>query len=95
MGRWHGGYGRLQRGGRAISAITREEIGAEIEKLVRGQDAEQINLALTSGEAIDMLNYNNVSGQLAAIVRNSYATALDDLVEQYGQGALEIIDPWI
>ena len=76
----------------AISAITREEIGAEIE-LVRGQDAEQINLALTSGEAIDMLNYNNVSGQLAAIVRNSYATALDDLVEQYGQGALEIIDP--
>lgn len=76
----------------AISEITREKIGVEIE-LVRGQDAEQINLALTSGEPIDMLNYNNVNGQLAAIVRNNYATALDDLVEKYGQGALEVINP--
>ena len=56
----------------AISEITREKIGVEIE-LVRGQDAEQINLALTSGEPIDLLNYNNVAGQLATIVRNNYA----------------------
>ena len=76
----------------AISEITREKIGVEIE-LVRGQDAEQINLALSSGEAIDLLNYNNVNGQLATIVRNSYATGLDELVEQYGQGALEVINP--
>ena len=76
----------------AVSEITREEIGVEIE-LVRGQDAEQINLALTSGEPIDMLNYNNVSGQLATIVRNNYATPLDDLLEEYGQGAKEVIDP--
>lgn len=76
----------------AISEITREKIGVEIE-LVRGQDADQINLALTSGEAIDLLNYNNVNGQLASIVRNSYATGLDDLVEQYGQGALGVINP--
>ena len=69
----------------AVSEITREKIGAEIE-LVRGQDAEQINLALTSGEHIDLLNYNNVSGQLATIVRNSYALPLDDLLEEYGQG---------
>ena len=68
----------------AISEITREKIGVEIE-LVRGQDAEQINLALTSGEPIDLLNYNNVAGQLATIVRNNYATPLDDLVEKYGQ----------
>lgn len=76
----------------AVSEITRDAIGAEIE-LVRGQDAEQINLALTSGEHIDLLNYNNVSGQLATIVRNNYAMELDELVEQYGQGALEVIDP--
>ncbi len=76
----------------AISEITREKIGVEIE-LVRGQDAEQINLALSSGEAIDLLNYNNVNGQLATIVRNSYAAGLDELVEQYGQGALEVINP--
>lgn len=76
----------------AISAITREKIGVEIE-LVRGQDAEQINLALTSGEEIDLLNYNNVNGQLATMVRNNYATPLDDLVAEYGQGALEVINP--
>ncbi len=76
----------------AISEITREKIGVEIE-LVRGQDAEQINLALTSGESIDLLNYNNVNGQLTSIVRNNYATPLDDLLEQYGQGAKEVIDP--
>ena len=76
----------------AISEITREKIGVEIE-LIRGQDAEQINLALTSGEPIDLLNYNNVNGQLASIVRNNYATGLDDLVEKYGQGALGVINP--
>ena len=76
----------------AINKITREKIGVEIE-LVRGQDAEQINLALTSGEAIDLLNYNNVSGQLATIVRNNYAAPLDELVEKYGQGALGVINP--
>ncbi len=76
----------------AISEITREKIGVEVE-LVRGQDAEQINLALTSGEQIDLLNYNNINGQLAAVVRNSYAMPLDDLLEQYGQGAKGVINP--
>jgi putative aldouronate transport system substrate-binding protein len=76
----------------AISEITREKIGVEVE-LVRGQDAEQINLALTSGEAIDLLNYNNINGQLASVVRNNYALALDDLVQEYGQGALAVINP--
>ncbi len=76
----------------AISEITREKIGVEIE-LVRGKDADQLNLALTTGEEIDLLNYNNISGQLTTVVKNNYATPLDDLVEQYGQGALEVIDP--
>ena len=30
---------------------------------------------------IDLLNYNNLSGQLSTCVRNSWATALDDLVQ--------------
>lgn len=76
----------------AVSEITREKIGVEVE-LVRGQDAEQINLALTNGEEIDLLNYNNINGQLAAVVRNDYATPLDDLLEQYGQGAKGVINP--
>ena len=75
-----------------VSEITREKIGVEVD-LVRGQDADQINLALTSGEAIDLLNYNNINGQLATVVRNNYATALDDLVQQYGKDALAVINP--
>ena len=76
----------------AISVITREKIGAEVE-LVRGMDAEQINLALTSGEPIDLMNYNNIAGQLASVVRNNYAMELDALLDEYGQGAKAIINP--
>ncbi len=77
----------------AVSQITREKIGVEIE-LVRGQDAEQISLALTSGEPIDLLCYNNISGQLATVIRNNWYYPLDELVEKYGQGALEVINPY-
>ena len=76
----------------AVSELTREKIGVEI-NLVRGQDGEQMNLALTSGEAIDLMNYTNISGQLTTLVKNGHATELDDLVEEYAQGALEVIDP--
>ena len=79
----------------AVSAITREKIGVEIQ-LVNAQDAEQIQLALTSGEPIDLLNYNNLNGQLTAILRNNYAYPLDgddDLIHNYGQGALSVIAP--
>ena len=75
----------------AVSDITRDLIGVEVE-LVRGQDNDQINLALSSGEVIDLLNYNSCGG-LDTMVRNSWASPLDDLVEEYGQGALEVIDP--
>lgn len=75
----------------AVSEITREEIGVEIE-LVRGQDGEQVNLALTSGEQIDLLNYNPVDGALTSLVRNNYATALDDLLEEYGSEILDVIN---
>ena len=76
----------------AVSEITRDAIGVEV-NFVRGQDGEQVNLALTSGEQIDLLNYNPVSGSLPALVRSTYATELDDLVEEYGQEALALIDP--
>lgn len=75
----------------AVSAITRDAIGVEVE-LVRGQDGEQINLALTSGEQIDLLNYNSASGGLPALVRNQYATALDDLLPEYGSEILDVIN---
>lgn len=75
----------------AVSAITRDAIGVEVE-LVRGQDGEQINLALTSGEQIDLLNYNPVDGALTSLVRNNYATALDDLLEEYGSDILTVVN---
>ncbi len=77
----------------AVSKITREKIGCEIQ-LVRGQDAEQINLALTSGEPIDLLCYNNISGQFNTVVNNNWAYPLDDLLEQFGQGAKAFINPY-
>lgn len=76
----------------AVSEITRDKIGVEV-KLVRNQDNDQINLALSSGEDIALLNYNNLSGQLSTVVRNNFAYPLDDLVQEYGQDALAIIDP--
>lgn len=76
----------------AVNEIAREEIGVEIE-LVRGSNTtDQVNLAMTSGEDIDLLNYNSCGG-LDTMVRNSWASPLDDLVEEYGQGALGVIDP--
>ena len=41
----------------AINEITRDEIGVEIE-LVRSGDGETLNLALTSGEQLDLVNYH-------------------------------------
>ncbi len=76
----------------AVSKITREKIGCEIQ-LVRGQDAEQIQLALTTGEPIDLLCYNNISGQFNTVVNNNWAYALDDLLEKFGQGAKAFINP--
>ena len=77
----------------AVSKITREKIGCEIE-LVRGQDAEQIQLALTSGEPIDLMCYNNVSGQFNTVVNNNWAYPLDDLLEKYRQGAKSVINQY-
>ena len=77
----------------AINKITREKIGVEIE-LVRGQDAEQINLALTSGEPIDLMCYNNISGQFNTVVNNNWAYPLDDLLEKFGQGAKDVINQY-
>ena len=76
----------------AINKITREKIGVEIE-LVRGQDAEQINLALTSGEPIDLMCYNNISGQFNTVVNNNWAYPLDDLLDKFGKEAKAFINP--
>lgn len=68
----------------AINEITRDKIGVEIE-LVRSGDAEKLNLALTSGEQLDLVNYHTYTGGLSTLVNNGMAMPIDDLVAQYGQ----------
>ncbi|MBW8349708.1 ABC transporter substrate-binding protein [Bacillus sp. IITD106] len=74
-----------------ISKITKEKINATVELLPTGFGVwnEQTNLMLTSGEKLDLIvtgsvfNYNTqaVKGQLVP---------LDDLLQSYGQGILEV-----
>ena len=68
--------------------LTAEHITFSYRAGRRAPVLRDISLALSSGEVIDLLNYNNLSGQLSTCVRNSWATALDDLVQIWGQGAL-------
>ena len=74
----------------AISAITREKIGVEVE-IVRESDADKLNLAMNSGEQWDLVNYHTFSGRLSALVNNGMAMPIDDLVAQYGQDAAAVI----
>lgn len=75
----------------AVSEITRDKIGVEI-TLVRQGDGEMLNLALAAGEEYDLVNYHTYSGGLTALVTNQMATPIDDLVDEYGQDAMTVID---
>lgn len=74
----------------AISNITRDKIGVEVE-LVRNSDGEKLNLALSSGEQLDLVNYHTYSGGLTTLVNNGMAMPLDDLAKEYGQEALDLV----
>lgn len=74
----------------AVNEITRDKIGVEIE-LVRNSDSEKLNLALTSGEQLDLVNYHTYTGGLSALVNNKMALPIDDLVQEYGQDALKCV----
>ena len=66
----------------AITEITSEKIGVEVE-VMRGLDSEKMNLALTSGEQVDLMNFSSYTGGISALVSAGMATPLDDLVEEY------------
>lgn len=74
----------------AISDITRDKIGVEVE-IVRNSDGEKLNLALTSGEQLDLVNYHTYSGGLNTLVNNGMALPLDELAEEYGKEALDLV----
>ncbi len=74
----------------AVSAITREKIGVNVE-ITRQGDGEMLNLALLSGEKWDLVNYHTYSGGLSALVNNGLAMPIDDLMAQYGQDAVAAV----
>lgn len=74
----------------AISEITREKIGVEV-KMTRSGDGEKLNLALTSGEKLDLVNFHTYSGGLPTLVSAGYATPLDDLVAQHGAKIPDVV----
>lgn len=74
----------------AVSAITREKIGVEVE-IMRTGDGEKLNLAMNSGEEWDLVNYHAFSGGLSTLVANGMALPLDELVAEYGQDAVAAV----
>ena len=74
----------------AVSAITREKIGVEVE-LIRSSDGEKLNLALNSGEQLDLVNYHAYAGGLNTLVTNGIAMPIGDLAREYAPEALELV----
>lgn len=74
----------------AVNELTRDTIGVEIE-LTRSFDYETLNLALTSGEKLDLVQTHSYSPGLATMVTSGYVQPIDDLLSEYGQDILEIV----
>ena len=74
----------------AVSKITRDKIGVEIE-LVRSSDGEKLNLALNSGEQMDLVIYHTYAGGLNTLVTNGIAMPIDELAAQYAPETLALV----
>lgn len=64
------------------SEITRELIGCEVE-LVRGVTSQQLNLALTSGEKLDLFCAFPWEVTLSSMAASSEIVAMDELLAEY------------
>lgn len=78
-----------------ISEMTRELVGANVE-IIPGVTAEQVNLALTSGEKMDLLSAFSWITPLTNLISNGQVLPLNDLLEEYGADMLDMIseDDW-
>lgn len=74
----------------AVNEITRDALGVEIE-LTRSFDYEVLNLALTSGEKLDLVQTHSYSPGLSSMVSTGYVQPIDDLLAEYGQDILEVV----
>ncbi|MGI6256028.1 MAG: ABC transporter substrate-binding protein [Acutalibacter sp.] len=73
-----------------VNEMTRDTIGVEIE-LTRSFDYETLNLALTSGEKLDLVQTHSYSPGLSTMVTSGYVQPIDDLLDQYGQDIIDIV----
>lgn len=78
-----------------ISDITKDLAGAEVQ-LTRGVTGEQMNLALASGEKMDIVGAFPWVISMTTLVANGQIQPIDSLLEEYGQETLSMIseDDW-
>lgn len=76
-----------------VNKITREKIGTEIEFTLinSGSWIQQTNMMLASGGEIDIMPVG--TSPITTYVGNGQIIPLDDLLEEYGQGIKEVIEP--
>lgn len=72
----------------AINAITREEIGVEVElmPLAASEQAQKVSLAMASGEQLDIFN---TVGDLNTYIANNQVYDITDLLHEHAQGAVD------
>ncbi len=78
-----------------ISSITKDLAGVEVQ-LTRGVNGEQMNLALASGEKMDIVGAFPWVISMTTLVANGQIQPIDSLLEEYGQETLAMIseDDW-
>lgn len=72
----------------AVSEITREKIGVEVE-LYRTIDTEKLNLALTSGEKMDLVCIYGLAA--STLVSTGRLMELDELYTEYAKDAAALV----
>ncbi|MGB8455970.1 MAG: ABC transporter substrate-binding protein [Anaerocolumna sp.] len=79
----------------AVSKITRELINCDVE-VIRGMSSEQLNLALTSGEKMDLFYAFPWELSLSSMAASNQIVPLDDLLAEHGADTLSAIsdDDW-
>ncbi len=92
---WTGTPVGTQRIQDAMNEILRERLGLEVELMILDSAAysQDVRLMLSSGEQVDWIN--SCSLGYSTVVNNGYCYDLeeDDLIQKYGPGILQTLDP--
>lgn len=71
--------------GAAVSKITEAKINVKI-NLVCVSDTDKLNLAMTSGQGLDLICLHGQSSSLSTLANSGKILAIDDLLDKYGSG---------